>query len=126
MHSHTHLHTHIHTHTHTHTQAILKLVRQHSPSNREDITKTLLAQLSGPPTPTTKTPPEKHFVLRGLQLVLHLRELSSRLVAVMLVHLAQGERDVRSLVLAQLASHGVEDPHGYLLREMEGLGGQVS
>ena len=44
----------------------------------------------------------------------------------MLVHLAQEELDIRQLVLAQLASHGVEDPHGYLPREMEGLGRQVS
>ena len=43
----------------------------------------------------------------------------------MLVHLGQEDPDTRRLVLAQLVSHGVEDPYGYLPREMEGLGRQV-
>ena len=66
-----------HTHTHTHSaQAINHLLMSYSPSNTEDIHKTVLNLLITPPRPSLLTPSHRPLITASLSLLYQLNIIS--------------------------------------------------
>ena len=99
-------------------QAILKLLHRHNPTNKEDVYTTVLSQLVGPPTPSSRNLSERHFIIQALRLLFYCNRLDVQLTVVMLVHYTEGDSDLKRILLDHLVSHGLEDPYSYLTREM--------
>ena len=99
-------------------------MQDHRPGNREDIYKTILSQLLGPPTPSPRNPAERHFVLQALHLLFHINEQDAQLVALMIAYAVE-DTEIQRLVLSHLVSQGVQDPYGYFPREILKLATEV-
>ncbi len=103
-------------------QAILKLLQQHGAINTEDIYTVVLAQLLGPPPLSTLRLAERHLVIVALRLLCHLCgsgiTMETKLTVLLLLHLVEGDEELRRTLLSHLVSLGLEDPLGYLPREL--------
>ena len=68
---------------------------------------------------------ERHLIIRALPLLFALGQSEPGHVTAALTHIAQGDSELRLLILSLLTEAGLSDPHGYLSRELSKTGTAV-
>ncbi len=100
------------------------MLRQHGTSNPEEIYRAVLSQLTGPPPLSSLRLAERHLIIQALRLLFHLWgsgvAVETELVVLVILHFVEGDEELRRTLLGHLFSQGLEDPLGYLPRELGG------
>lgn len=100
----------------------MKLLRQYGATSTEDIHRTVLSQLTGPPPLSSLRLAERLLIVQALHLLFHLCvsgiTMETELATLVLLHLVEGDDELRRTLVGHLISLGLDDPLSYLPREM--------
>ncbi|XP_041375422.1 WD repeat-containing protein 97-like isoform X3 [Gigantopelta aegis] len=104
------------------TEALMKLYRKEGVSEemKTNISVALMSVLDSNVYPVTCTrPDDKEFILAALDALESVSEVNAQYVNQLITNFLDGDRDIRSTVLAILSRGGLHDPYKKLIRELD-------
>lgn len=92
---------------------------KHEAKNKEDVKKSLLQLLEGPPMISARSLAERQLVVKSIELLMYVSPLDNKLTSLLMAYSTEGDHELRQLVMGFLGDNGLEDPFGYFTRELD-------